>query len=146
MRDKRFACALLFGAGVFTLEGSSSFLHAVVLRDLPHALLTRGVGLGWMLRADALLSVLAAVFFTLGCRPSLSYLGTKAARFRAYALGFVFALLIELLNWALPNALLTPESVLSALVAWSCFIGGAVFAARLVQRGQHAHEARVVPS
>jgi hypothetical protein len=126
--------SLLFAAGIGALEGTSSVVHALVVKDVPPELAAQGIGLGWMLSRDLLLSALGGAAFALGLWARSVNRDEPARGLACFALGFAFAAALEILNWIIPNALLAPSSLAQGAIAWTYFVGGPVLAARLVTR------------
>ena len=126
--------SLCFALGILLLEGTSSLVHALVLRDIPPEMVAQGVDVYWMLSRDILLSVLGGVAFAFG---ALFYKSAPAlsGRYRTcVGLGFAYAVVLELLNWVLPNSLLAPATWLQGVIAWLYFVVGALFAAHIAMR------------
>ena len=121
-----------FGAGCAGLELSGTLLHGLVLRDLP-----REVTVGSVVAHDLTIALFGAVLFGLGL--SLQGAGSlrRAARgdlVLALVLGLLFALVLELINNALPGSLFQPASRAQATLAWAYFVSAPLLASVPVGR------------
>ena len=121
--------ASCFATGVAALEWSGTVLHAFILRDIPPEL---GLTPPTLFTRDAVLALLAGLVFAV---VTLVSGGSRTRRpLQVAALGFGFALALELLYYVLPNALFEPQRALDAVRAWGFFFGGCALAAWWARR------------
>jgi hypothetical protein len=133
--------ALAFGAGIVLLEGASSLVHALVLRDIPPELAARGVDLAWMLSRDLLLGALGAGVFALGGLLLRSRRDVPVRAGLSLLAGVLFALLLEAFNWVIPGALLAPARAWQGGIAWSYFVVATLLAVQQLARRDRAASA-----
>ena len=118
------SAAVSFAAGFLALEGTGSFLHVFILRDVP------GHTFGSLFIRDVLLAFLAGLLYAIGASfgPLSAHTGVSN---RVFLLGIGYAAGLEALNWVMPGALLAPASVGQGLAAWGYFVGAAMLSARV---------------
>ena len=140
-RTRIAARSSAFAAGIFLLEGTSSVVHAKILRDIPPDLLAQGVDLAWMLTRDLWLSAAGGIVFACGALLLRAGASPATRAWQALGLGVAFALVLEGLNWIIPNSLLAPASPLQGVMAWTYFVGGPLVAVWLADRDRVSPDA-----
>jgi len=126
MTKQQINNAAAFAIGVFSLEVAGSAFHAVVLKA--------PMSIEKMMRGDAVVAVLSGllVFAWRAVLPRASH----ARPALSWGLGFVFALFLELLNDAFPQALFRPKDLATGAIVWSYVLLGTLGAAVAISRGQ----------